>query len=297
MRAILGLHSAVAMAPSELHWWTRLYPAHRRAVSGPAWTRFIDLFVDWGPTRDLGVPRELLLSHLRSLPPGAFARVFGATMGAFAARLHRPRWAEKTPQLELFTAEIRKGFPDAYFVYLVRDPRDVVVSTSAFRSAFARRRLTRDVGWVALNWRESVRCAIRQADSDDRFLVVRYEELVSRPGETVAALCGRLGLDFEPAMLDPDRFTGFAESKARSGFDPPAQIDGTAIGRFRGRLSPRKQWICERLLGRDMERLGYAPDLARLGVGESALLPLELAVAAADGAVRRVDRFLRGRPR
>jgi hypothetical protein len=298
MRAILGLNSAVAMAPEELHWWTRLLSSQRRTTGDRAWPAFLDRFVDWPPTQRLGLDRAQLLELLSRVPPGDHSGVFGTTMQEFAARLGKPRWAEKTPQLELYSGDIRAAFPGASFVYMVRDPRDVVASTFQLRARPPRRRAARDVAWVALNWRESVRWALREAAKDpDGFLVVSYEGLVERPKETIEGICQKVGLRFESAMLDPERFEGFAASQATSSSGPHEGIDRVALGAHRRRLAPRKRWICEWLLQREMRQLGYEPEQGRLGLVEAALLPLELAGAAGDASLRRLDRTARGAPR
>jgi hypothetical protein len=217
---------------------------------------------------------------------------------AFAARLGKPRWGEKTPQVELLIREIRAAFPEASFVYMVRDPRDVAVSMFHYRPRQPRRRIARDLTWVALNWRESVRLALRESAADPaRFHVVRYEGLVTRPSEVIDDLCRRLGLDFEPEMLEPERFPGFEVSLDTSPFGPHEGIDQAAVGRYRGLLPPRRIRIVEWLLGTEMRRLGYEPESPGLGFREAVLLPFELAGAAADATLRSVDRAVRGVPR
>jgi hypothetical protein len=69
------------------------------------------------------------------------------------------------------------------------------------------------------------------------------------------------------------------------------------VGAHRDWLAPRKRWICERLLEADMRRLGYQPEVGRLGIVEAALLPMELAGAAGDASISRLDRIARGAPR
>jgi hypothetical protein len=298
MRAIIGLNSAVAMAPDELHWWTRIYPWHRRATSGRAWRDFLERFVDWPPTQGLGLDRAALLDRLGGIPDGDHAGVFGATMRMFATRSGKGRWGEKTPQLELYADEVREAFPAASFVYMVRDPRDVAISMYHYRPGRPRRRPARDVAWVSLNWRESVqRAALEAARDPDRYLIVRYENLVERPRRTVEGLCQILGLEFEDRMLEPDEFPGFVRSRTAGPFGSQEGINRTALGRHHGRLAPRKRWISEWLLDAHMRRFGYDPEPGRLGVLEAALLPIELAGAAGDATLRRLDRIARGVPR
>ncbi|HEV8516598.1 MAG TPA: sulfotransferase [Candidatus Limnocylindrales bacterium] len=297
MRAILGMNSAVAMPPEELHWWTRLLPRYRQATGGRDWQLFLDRFADWPQTRLLGLDRDELRARLESLQPGDHGQVFGTTMRAFAERLGKPRWGDKAPQLELFVSQIGEAFPGAAFVYMVRDPRDVAISMYHYRPRFPRRRIARDVTWVTLNWRESVRVARGVAARDPgRFFLVRYETLVDRPRETIAELCGQLGLEFELPMLEPHRFAGFG-ARGNSSFGEHDGIDRAGLARHLGRLPARQVRLCEWLLGDELAAMGYAPERPPLGAREAALLPLEVAGAAADASVRALDRLVRGVPR
>lgn len=299
MRAILGCHSQIAMAPLELHWWTVLHRRHRRARRGPAWESFLEEFGTWPGTRSLGFEPAEIRSLVDRLPPGDHGAVFGAVMRAYAQRLGKPRWGEKTPQLELCLGEVLDAFPGARFVYMLRDPRDVAVSMYHFRPrSGARRRVVRDVAWVSLNWRGSVRVALRELTAHpERFVVVRYESLVERPAETVDGLCRWLGIASEPAMLEPDRFPGSHRAAGDRSVEGAAGIDARAVGRYRDGLAPRKVRISEWLLRGELEAAGYLPARPPLGKREAALLPIELAGAAADAAVRATDRLVRGLPR
>jgi hypothetical protein len=57
--------------------------------------------------------------------PGEFLDKF---MRAFASKEGKQRWAEKTPPNVLHMAEIFNYWPQAKFIYLIRDPRDVYSS-------------------------------------------------------------------------------------------------------------------------------------------------------------------------
>ena len=49
-------------------------------------------------------------------------------MEGIAEKKHTERWAEKTPEHLLYAPEIKKTIPDALFLHIIRDGRDVACS-------------------------------------------------------------------------------------------------------------------------------------------------------------------------
>lgn len=87
-------------------------------------------------------------------------------------------------------------WPDARFVHLVRDGRDVAPSSIA-------------MGWAGTNWGGIDRWieAERLWDSlrervGDRAIDVRYEDLVSSPERVLTKICEFVGVAFDSAMFD-----------------------------------------------------------------------------------------------
>lgn len=114
-----------------------------------------------------------------------------------------------------------------YFIYMVRDPRDVVVSRHAnFPGSY----------FTGLGfYLRAEQCASRLA-KHPRFIVVRYEDLVSSPDAVQAFLEKRL-----PFLERLHRFSEFHlhakvsqdSSQALNGVRPP---DAKSIGRWRNHL-------------------------------------------------------------
>ena len=88
-------------------------------------------------------------------------------------------------------------WPDARFIHLVRDGRDVALSTIA-------------MGWAGNMWQgirnwvdvETLWQRLSQKLPPDRQISVKYEALVSDPHSELRRITDFLGLDFDPAMLD-----------------------------------------------------------------------------------------------
>jgi hypothetical protein len=110
---------------------------------------------------------------------------------------------DKTPRYTMILPELRRVFPEAHFVFLLRNPIAVlasVIDTWAPDDCVQclrpfRHDLARAPGLIAE--------AIRQPDKNST--VVRYEDLAAQPTLAVSRLCKRLRIPFEPAMLEYGR--------------------------------------------------------------------------------------------
>ncbi len=94
----------------------------------------------------------------------------------------KPRWAEKTPHNILFMVPLGEIFPDARFLHVVRDGRDVACSlvTMDWINPLTGRKwdYVQNIGNAARYWRDVVTLARRQAEHPaiaGRVLEVRYE--------------------------------------------------------------------------------------------------------------------------
>ncbi|MGH9119729.1 MAG: sulfotransferase family protein, partial [Acidimicrobiales bacterium] len=141
--------------------------------------------------------RPVLETELDRVAPAAYPDAVRAVFAAWATRRGKHRWADKTPGYVLHIRRLAELFPEAVFVHLVRDGRDVAASFL-------------ELGWAgtieeaALHWKLRVRRGRRAGARlpAGRYQELRYEELVADPGPSLRLVCAAAGLRFEPAMLD-----------------------------------------------------------------------------------------------
>ena len=101
------------------------------------------------------------------------------------------------PSYVLSIPAIAGLFPDAKFVHLIRDGRDVALSYLGMPM------FEGGIWHAAWRWRDWVTAGIRSGRSlgPERYIEVRYEELVAQPETELRGLCTFLGLEFDERML------------------------------------------------------------------------------------------------
>lgn len=96
-------------------------PANRRALA-----HFI---VNRPQTRffDLGLDPQAMISEIVASPP-TLGSAIGAVFRSYSERFGKPRWGDKRPAYVNNLDVIRRLFPDAQIIHIVRDGRDCVAS-------------------------------------------------------------------------------------------------------------------------------------------------------------------------
>ncbi len=258
LQAMLISHPRIAIPP-ETFFFAELDPA--LAFADPLPVDRIDAYVDhcqaqphW---KDLGIASDELRAALRAGTRDA-AGLFGWLMARLLGDDARGRrWGEKTPRHEQHVARIAALLPDARFIHIHRDPRDVVASLLEME--------WRSSGSVGLLAREVRRTHRRQQRAEaalapERYLRLRYEDLVTAPEPTLQRVCDFLGETYDPAMLAFDRreTAGYRADEGDWKDRTRRPLDASRIGRYRRALRPEQIRRVERRLGPHLQRLGYA---------------------------------------
>jgi hypothetical protein len=215
--------------------------------------------------------------------------VVGAFYDELLEGTGKSRIGDKTPNNGPYLERIARTFPEAGIIHLVRDGRDVALSSMASRRGINfRNTFELGLGWGAGNLR---RAAFGE-QHPDRYLRVYYEDLVQDPRGQLQAVCEFLGEPFDPRMLD------YATGEfARQNADQLGHHTNLARGvmtdnvaKWRRKMPPRHRRLYEALSGKALAAFGYE-------VGEGPSPPgwrvLELGQALTAGA-RVVGRTFRG---
>ena len=252
LRMILDRGPEAAIPPESMFLTDVTIPAD--ALDGPAWQELLERVWDHPKVRlwELASPPPRLPAGLGRMDAARF--VLAAPFEAYAGKHGKQRWGDKTPHYVHHVDHLLAIWPDARFVVLVRDGRDVALSLR--RMPFGPNN-----AWAAAQWwARGIRAGrTAQRRHPEQVLTVRYEDLVADPVTHVSAICAFLDLRYSPAMLELERAdrTKIVADQA-SWF--PTLFDGIntgAVARWRREMSPREQSVFVSLAGQELAELGY----------------------------------------
>jgi hypothetical protein len=271
LRLILNAHPEVAVPP-ESRFVTELWEGHHDIGRAPFLARLgaHPQFRRW----------ELPLDEVEArLPKGEripYAQAIDATFRAYADRMGRSRWGDKTPRYVEALDVLASLFPTARFVHLIRDGRNVALSYADMPFG------PKTVGKAARLWARRVRAGMDGGTSlGERYKELRYEDLVADTEGQLRSLCDFLDLPFDPAMLDyPEAAKDAALPKAAK-LNPHVKEKPKTTRTWQTTMPAAHVEIFESVAGDVLQRAGYerrfeAPRLsARLsGLLSAAGLPV-----------------------
>lgn len=186
---------------------------------------------------------------------GDFLRI---TMNEIARRQNVSRWADCTPEHLLYLAEIKKAFPDALIIHIIRDGRDVALSLE--KQHWIRPLVTGGSALLAAGfyWEWIVGEGRRQGrDIPDNYLEVRFEELIQSPRQTLDGISS-----FIKQELDYDQILQTAIGSVKQpNTSFGAEIDGakfSPVFRWKSAFPPAELEKFESAVGPTLRNLGYA---------------------------------------
>ncbi len=257
--AMLGAHPRIDCGP-ETRLLSQLEEADRRAIldpaawPGPAVEFVLGLRLQQTPVHEaFGVSPDEVRAHLAGRDPSVAALLESLTVTR-AAKDGKPRWAEKTPRHVFSLPLIRREWPDALVIRVVRDPRDVALSLS--RVPFGRPSVVASVMQVAAQMRH----AEALVERDARTITVRFEDLLAVPAGVLRRVCAIVDVPFDPAMIDR-RDSAAAIAAPHEWWKHRARepIDPSRAGGWRTAMSADEQAFAALQLREPLRTHGY-PD-------------------------------------
>jgi hypothetical protein len=152
-------------------------------------------------------------------------------------------FVEKSPSHTAHLEHLATVYPDAWYVHIVRDGRDVVRSWLEHDG--------HDLEQAAHLWKGALADVRAAAPRLGRFTELRYEDLVAQPVETAAGLLRWVGLDVDGAVEAElhERAAHHVSQRGRRGAPGP--------GKWRGGLTEQQVATIEQIAGAELESWGY----------------------------------------
>jgi Sulfotransferase family len=278
LRLMLDAHPDMAI-PSESHFIPDLIKAYRLESASPErLAEVVTAHRRWG---DFHLDAEELRERFRAIDPINPGDAIRAFFELYAEREGKSRWGDKTPGYVREMHRIESVLPEARFIHLIRDGRDVALSVLGMNWGPS------TVPEAAFRWKKRILRAREQVPRIDHYVEVRYEDLVLDTGATLRRVCEFIELPYDEAMLEyherapqrlqekardldrgPEKEPQSAEARLEShalATEPP---DPERVGRWRTEMSAEDRAVYEQLAGDLLADLGY--EVGRTGTAEPA---------------------------
>jgi hypothetical protein len=256
----------------------------RRRLSADEAADFVTQHKRWG---DFHLDPDELRRRFRELRPFTAGDAIRAFYGLYSEREGKSRYGDKTPGYMREMLRLQRVLPEARFIHIVRDGRDVALSVMK-------------LNWGPSNpteaaelWVERINKARKQAPNVNHYMEVFFEDLVLDTEATLRRVCEFIDLGYDPAMLNyheraEERLREKDRDLPRSKRPPqPAELRMKShklaqeppredrIGLWRKKMTPEQIAEYEAVAAPLLTELGY-----ELGAGE---LPREAAAGSTIG--------------
>ena len=225
LQRVLGGHSQIHTTAEP---WIMLHPLYALKKQGvESEFSFRDAVIGWEDfVSQLPAGEEDYIEALRRMGGYLYRRVLEPTGKKF--------FLDKTPRYYFIIEELKRVFPKAKFIFLLRNPLAVLASVLET--------------WIKQDW---PRLALHRFDLlkapqlllngirslNEQALVVRYEDFVRHPEDRLKEICDRLHIPFEKEIL---RYGDFQAPVGRMG-------DPVGVQRYRAPSAERLDKWTERL--------------------------------------------------
>lgn len=248
LRLMLNAHPEVAVPP-ESRFITQLWPGGENAEVG----QFLESLASHPRFHAWELPIDAVRTELKGSGIASYSDVIRGTFQAYARAHNKSRWGDKTPRYVERIPFLARLLPDAKFIHLIRDGRNVALSYGDVPFG------PKTVARVADLWAGRVSAGLEAGAGlgANRYLQLLYENLVADPVQELRAICDFLKLEFYAEMLDrSEQALGVLLRAAK--YNPNLQAEPVSEVRSWERDMPARQVeMFEAVAGELLSHLGY----------------------------------------
>ena len=262
LRRIIDAHRQIAIT-RETHWIAKRFE-RRQGVTpdGLVTPELLSWLLSDEKFTRMGIGQDELEGLVAGEEPVSYSTFVTGIFDLYGKGQGKRLVGDKTPAYVRRIPTLHALWPEARFVHLIRDGRDVCMSAINWRKAD--HALGRFSTWgvdpittAAVWWEWHVRLGREDGGSlaPKLYHEVPYEALVSVPEETCAALCDFLGLPYDDAMLKfhEGREKADPNLDAKKGWWPLTP----GLRKWSEQMPAEDLERCEAAAGDLLEELGY----------------------------------------
>ena len=262
LRLMLDAHPELTIPP-ETHFLPQVVRAERNGADTDG---LIGVITDHRRWPDFGLDEGELRARAGDSEASGVLRAF---YGLYAEKEGKPRCGDKSTNYVRKLKQVRETLPEASFIHLIRDGRDVALSQVKVHFG------PDTVAEAATKWHDEIAKARRVGPKLGEYIELRYEDLVADPEPLLRQVCELVALEWDDAMLDyrdraasrigeitrdverPGGQVVSAEARAahQASVSQPLQAD--RAGSWRERMSDEDRRAFEDVAGSLLAELGY----------------------------------------
>jgi SAM-dependent methyltransferase len=253
---MVGAHPEIAVPLTVTGMWYRF--AQKARAAGLETQEKLERLVDELLAEERIRLWDVVLTRdevLHRLEPGSYAAVVERFHQLYARRKDKPYWGN----LDIATLdemdEARRWFPDARFLHIVRDGRDVALSHETMPYGAS------NTLEAAETWNQRLRTNFKMGAmlGPEQYKVIRYEDLISDSESTLRAMCQFFGVRYSEAMLDYPKMVDEKVPKERRWLWPALDKppDRSKVSGWKARMGETKRVVFEGAAGPLLAELGY----------------------------------------
>tara|TARA_B100000029_G_scaffold430980_2_gene442313 strand:+ start:9004 stop:9981 length:978 start_codon:yes stop_codon:yes gene_type:complete len=174
---------------------------------------------------------------------------------SYAKKYGKKRWGDKRPYYIHHMDKIRKLYPDAQIIHIIRDCRDVIASLIEMPWWH------KTLEYSILNWKSAIQHGLiaRQNTKVDEYIELRYEDLLTNPEYELGRLCQFLGEEYDPRMLNFQKTSELSVPDYKMHWHGATRgpLNKKSVERWKKDLSTHQISIVQWAAGNELLKLGY----------------------------------------
>ncbi len=194
LRLMLDAHPLIAI-PWETHFLGRLL--NQLDNNETSAESFLETVVNHQGWPDFHLDKSVFRKRVLSIEPFSLPAGLRMFYRMYAEKRGKPMWGDKTPAHASRIRAISELLPEARFIHLIRDGRDVAMSYK--KTWFGP---GDDIRKQAQSWVSKIQSCRRQASSVSHYIEVKYEDLVSDADSELVKICDFLDVPFDSRMMN-----------------------------------------------------------------------------------------------
>jgi hypothetical protein len=270
LRLMLSCHPDI-LIPPESHFF--LWLENKYENINPSTDKLDQFFIDLYNSRKFetwGIDETSIMKLVRRLRPHNYSGLIASIYLAYADKVGKTGiefWGDKNKLWKDKLGRIIHYYPEAFFIHLVRDGRDVACSFKDLAiknssSSYAPK-LPVEIIEIADRWKNNVGCIEAFLEDIPRAhtLTIRYEDLIMDAESNLKKITDILGISYSANMLNYQNpeFTEimepveFLEWKEKLNASP----DEKNIGKYKTQLSQQDILLFEQYAGKELKKYEY----------------------------------------